>query len=188
MMQSTLGFRCAAVLLSVARMAAATGQTIDHRDVRFQSESIRITLSIPDSWDYQSSTKGEALNVTLSPREGRDARVLVTAFPIPDDSPISSQDDLRELVSTGGERLLPSATQDELELQSVKTPSGQGYVYRLTDARSDDTNGNYREMAQGAFLLDGHLLTTTILTHSGDELSFTEAMRIVESIKREEAR
>jgi hypothetical protein len=149
----------------------------------FSFGSATIDLTVPPTWHYDESTADQVLHLALSPMDGRDARLLITGFPLPTDSQISSEQDLRQLVAQGGERLLAGATQTTLEIQQIKTAAGPGFLYHLTDVEPEDSPDDYREMTQGAVLLDGHLLTVTILTHPGDQVSSAEAKQIVESTR-----
>jgi hypothetical protein len=90
---------------------------------------------------------------------------------------------MRASVLEEGNRSLTTALQDHLELSEVRGEQGVGYLYHLTDRKEEKGPGDYREATQGAMLLGRHLVTITILTHTGDSATIEQARQVVASAK-----
>ncbi len=162
-------------LLSGAAIAASSSTPLP--------DGSTLDLAIPSTWQSDHEVAGPGLTLRLSSADSGRFVVLMTVLPVKAGSPASTPEGLRASVVEQGNRSLPTSLQDRLELSEVRGEQGVGYLYHLTDRNEEKGPGDYREATQGAMLLGRHLVTITILTHTGDSATVEQARQVVASAK-----
>lgn len=146
-------------------------------------DGLPVTFVQPPAWHITTEVAGPSVTVELSPAGGGDFLMLVTIFPFPSNSPLSSPDGLRAAVLEAGNQKLAGALQDAIELTQVRGSGVTGYLYHLTDRNPESGPGDYREATQGIVLFAPYVATVTVLTHSEDDSTVERAMELLESFK-----
>lgn len=167
------------VLTGIVSLSLYASQPISVR----LSDTASVQLTIPDDWKAQKHVGSASVEVRLVPREKGDFMILMTILPLPADSPLSSPAALKKTIQERGSGELPGALQEHLELTELKTASSVGYFYHLTDRNPEKGPGDYREATQGGILGSNHLVSITILTHSGDEAIVMRAMEALKTLR-----
>jgi hypothetical protein len=146
-------------------------------------DGAKLELAVPASWKAAHETAGPAVTVKLSPSDKGDFAVLLTVLQVQPGSPASTPEGVREATIQSGNQQLPTAVQKTLELTEIKGPQAIGYLYHLTDRNPEKGPGDYREANQGALLVGRHVITVTILTHTGDSATVDQAKEMLRSVK-----
>jgi hypothetical protein len=143
-------------------------------------------IDVPESWSVEERTSDGTTTIRMTPKEGDAFVVLLTIVPLPDDTPVSTPQGLKKVLTERGTAELAGALQEKLELFEVKAAGGVGYLYHLTDRNPEPGPGHYREARQGAFLLKSYFAAATLLTHPGDEASVKEGIAAMKTLRIEQ--
>lgn len=141
-----------------------------------------VALQLPSNWNASSQQAGPSTTIDIGPAAEGDFVFLLTVFALPSDSPLSTPEGLRAAVLEIGNSKLHTATQDSIELLEIESEHALGYIYHLTDGSPGEGPGNYREAHQGMLLLQGHVASATVLTHSEDLATVEEAKRVLRTV------
>jgi hypothetical protein len=161
----------AAVLATVATLQPAT-------TVMPLSTGARIVFVHPASWSASVDGPTVGPTATFETKGAHDFKVLVTAIHRANGKP-ESQAELEQMVREQGEKTLATATQKSVTLVRVDGREAKGFLYHFTDRSPEKGPGDYRELNQGAVLLGPYLLSVTILTHSGDQATVSDAIKVL---------
>jgi hypothetical protein len=151
----------AALLAAAASLAACAYFTVREDAAPVRSYTVpgfgALELDVPPDWrDSVEAAEGglPAQVITFQPPSGYAFRVKVVAggnhAGLPD---FNSPDRIRRAVERQGNRLLPSAMQKTLTLETLQGPVAQGFYYTLTDkiaVEHPTTTGDYPYTTQGA--------------------------------------
>lgn len=170
-----LGFVYAVGLAS----ALAAGQKVELPI----GSSATLVMEIDESWQVQTNANDGLLNVKITPKGGGDFVLLLSVMPLPAESPISTPEGLKQVIQQRGKSELSGALQRELDLIEIKTPSGTGFIYHLTDRNPERGPGDYREAHQGGILLGSHFASVTLLTHTSDSATPTQVLSSLKTVQ-----
>ena len=146
----------------------------------------RIVLVHPSSWSASVDGPSIGPTATFEGKGKADFQVRITAIPRANGKP-SDQGELEQMVRAQGEKLLSSAKQTEVTLVRVDGREAKGFLYHFTDRNPEKGPGDYREMNQGGVVLGPYLLSFTALTHSGDQATVTDAIKVLTDATYQEA-
>jgi hypothetical protein len=139
-----------------------------------------LQLELPDGWQESHQEAGPIVSFRLTPAAGEgDFLVLLTAMPVQPGAVVATDEGVRAVVTEEGTRWLASAVQERLEVVELRGDHGTAFLYRLTDRNPEKQPGDFREVRQGAMLIGTHLLSITILTHTGDDAVADQAQRLL---------
>ena len=166
-------------LALVAALALVScGPATDRTEMKLDTGA-KIAFTHPASWN--ATVKGPSLGPTLELGPGKlDFKVLITAIPRKNGR-FGTQAELEEGVREKGRALLSTSLQTDLLLLPVAGPEAKGFLYHLTDKKTEAGPGDYRELHQGALVIGPYLLSATILTHTTDLDTVDEAMKVLAS-------
>jgi hypothetical protein len=158
------------LLFAVAapRLFASQPIVVELPDASFQ-------MTVPDDWKVQTHVLADVLDVKITPRDKGDFLIQVTLIPFHSKS-LSTPERLKASVQKRGEQMLSGALQDKIVLMEVKTESGAGYLFHLTDRNPEKGPGDYREATQGFVPVGSRQAAVTILTHTGDDTTVAQAL------------
>ena len=138
-----------------------------------------LRIELPEGWQESHETAGPLSTLRLTPAGEGDFVVLLTAMPVQPGSVVSTDEGVRAVVTEEGTRWLATAVQERLEVVELRGDHGTAFLYRLTDRNPEKGPGDFREVRQGAMLVGTHLLSVTILTHTGDDAIADQAQRVL---------
>lgn len=165
-------------ILAIVVDPAAAGQLVTSLP-----DGSKLELTLPASWKSTQQTAGPAVTIRLSPASSEDFVVLLTVMPVKAGAPASTAEGVRKMIAEEADRARSSALQEHIEIIEIKGPQAIGYIFHITDRNPEKGPGDYREANQGAILLGQHLISATILTHTGDSATVEEAKRLLTTAK-----
>jgi hypothetical protein len=161
--------------VAAPRLSASQPIVVDLPDASFQ-------MTVPDAWKVQTHVIADILDVRVAPRDKGDFLIRMTVFPLRDKT-MATPEGLKASIGKRGETMLSGAVQDKIVIIEVKTEKGVGYLFHLTDRNEEKGPGDYREATQGAVALGTRLAVVTILTHTGDDATVTQALAALKTMR-----
>src|SRR5262245_12294514 len=140
-----------------------------------------LCLERPATWRYEVQGPLVGPTIEFGPTSEPDFSMLITAIPVPKGR-IKNKRELETMVRNEGKEMLPTSIQEQIDLIPVTGPQQHvGFLYHLTDRKSEVGPGDYREIHRGAVQMSSVLLSVTILTHTGDTQTVDVGLRILET-------
>jgi len=150
---------------------------------KLRVEGGTLLLDCPKGWQAVRSGPAKEPTIRLLAGDKLAFRVIVTAV-VAKALPTDAQ--LKALVREDRKSMLERIpSQTTTEPTPITGASATGYVYHLTDERSDDVGGDYREMDRGFLVVGPLILKLSILTHSGHGAVAKTALDVISNARFE---
>jgi hypothetical protein len=141
----------------------------------------QLQFAVPAGWTSEVR-RAPSGHPTFAFQPGSDPgiKLLVTVMWSPTGDPsFNTAESIRDIVTTVGNRLLPTAVEKAINLREIRTRSGIGYWFSLTDRAPKP--GEFEYMAQGCVPAGDLLLTFTVLTRTAPPQGAQEGLALVAS-------
>ena len=139
-----------------------------------------LVLSVPESWDHEISQPPGDLppTIVLTPREGDDFKVLITAlWSFNNDPGFQSPQALRRLMSDHLARMLPTAVERSVPIEELQGNHGTGYFFSVTDKAPGPS---YPYMLTAGIGTGELMLITTILSRTKDSEGVRQTLKALQ--------
>ena len=147
-------------------------------------ESGEVRFQVPEAWENRFE-KGFGKNldtVEFSPSSGESFVVLISFQRVNGRNFDSNNHDMiKKQVQNLGNKLLPQAVEDRLEIKEFKGIHSIGYYYTLTDKQPKP--GEWKYITQGRIGVGAYIFHFTILTHSSASREIREALEMMSQAK-----
>lgn len=165
------------VFLLFIQTGIASSEIIKKREYTLP-DSKRLILSIPENWvgNISQRSPDSPPTIRLSPDSQYSIKLLITPTPIMNNETFDDEE-LRSMASGRGEKLLPTAKEETLQLEKINGPELVAYIFSLTDKvpKPDE----YLYATQGMGKLSNYLLGFTILTNDKNSDHYKSALSII---------
>lgn len=139
-----------------------------------------LVLNVPESWDHEIQQPPGNLppTIILSPRQGDDFKVLITAmWSFKEEAGSISPETTKRVISDNRTRLLPTAIEQEVAIQEFRGKDGPGYYFLVTD-KAPGTS--YPYLVSVGNTTGDLLLITTILSRTKDSEAVRQTLKALQ--------
>jgi len=128
-----------------------------------------LRLAVPEGWTAESHAPAPGtVKITLVPRDGAPARVLIIGTASAAEPGLKSTGDIKRAARSMGEAMLPGSMEEKIGLERVDGTDGSGFFYTLTDRRPELPEGEFRVTTQGIMAVGALRLAVTVLSQEKD--------------------
>lgn len=173
------GISSAAMLCVALVMPAVAAEQAEPRTYTMADEGL-LTLMVPKHWSDKRSQLSIALPRTLrfSADGGERFEVLVSGrWSGRQDPSVVEPSFVLSVTAHGAQIAAPQAEEEQIEVRSLPTVSGEAYLFSATD--KNPKPGEYRYMVQGAVNVQGLVCTFTILSDEQDAAAVADAIEMI---------
>jgi hypothetical protein len=145
------------------------------------SKVVNLSLDVPSSWSeaLQISKSGFPPTISITAPDGSVEMLVTPVWAPKGEKNFDSPPRVRAYVESAASRVLPSATQSTLPLQTIRTKRGAGYYFWAKDRAPRP--GEFEYMAQGAVPAGGSLISFTVFMHGEPPDSLSWPLQMIET-------
>lgn len=145
---------------------------------------------VPLAWSAEGTPGPDrGVIVLIQPKVGRSFSLQLAAVQLtPAESARLHGEAFREVVRKDGERLLPNAKETSIRPEHLLGEAGEGYIYTLTDPRSNLPSGEWRYHVAGAYVTGNKLVSISMLTNETTGVIRMQVLDLLRSLMADDGR